>query len=91
MSGDVRRCNFHGMFIKTPHDAPVGYMMELNLIMPWGEIACTAVPRFVGDCRDGHGMGVELHVMDRGDREMWNQYYRRVLAEHAALTGGQLA
>jgi hypothetical protein len=87
MSGDVRRCNVHGLFIATPHEAPVGYMMDLNLVMPWGEIACTAVPRFVGDCRDGRGMGIEFHVMDRGDRDRWTSYYRRIVAELASLTG----
>jgi len=79
MTGEVRRCNAHGMFIETPHEAPVGYVMDLTIVMPWGEITCTAVPRFVGDAPDGRGMGVELHVMGRGDREMWNAYYRRAL------------
>jgi hypothetical protein len=79
MSGDVRRCNVHGMFIKTEHEAPVGFVLGINIVMPWGEIACTAVPRFFGDTPDGRGMGLEFHLMDPADRQMWNTYYRKTL------------
>jgi hypothetical protein len=82
LSGEVRRCNVHGMFITTPHDADVGFLMDLTIVMPWGAISCTAVPRFVGLTPEGRGLGVELHVMDRGDRALWSAHYRRALAEH---------
>lgn len=78
LSGEVRRCNVHGMFIVTEHDASVGYLMDLTIETPWGPISCTAVPKFVGETPQGRGIGVELHVMASGDREMWNAYYRRV-------------
>lgn len=81
MTGQVRRCNAHGMFIETPHDAAVGYMMDLTIEMPWGPIACTAVPRFVGDTADGRGIGIEFHVMDHGDRVRWNAYYRGLVEQ----------
>ena len=51
--------------------------------MPWGPISCTAVPRFVGAGPDGLGIGVELHVMERADRLLWNAHYRKALADHA--------
>lgn len=82
LSGDARRCNAHGLFVATPHDAQVGYMMDLTIVMPWGELSCTAVPRFIGESPDGRGIGIEFHVMDRGDREMWHAYYRRATAAH---------
>ncbi len=78
LTGEVKQCNVHGMFIVTPHDAQVGYMMDLTIVTPWGPISCTAVPRFVGETPHGQGIGVELHVMDSGDREMWHKHYRRV-------------
>jgi hypothetical protein len=84
MSGAVRNCSLHGMFIETSADAEVGFLLDLTLDMPWGPISCTAVPRFVGETRNGRGIGVELHVMDRGDRELWNAHYRRVLAGRGA-------
>ena len=80
MSGEVVRCNVHGMFIHTQHHADVGYLLDLTIVMPWGPISCTAVPKFVGETPDGHGIGVELHVMDRGDRAMWHLHYRRLLS-----------
>jgi len=72
------------MFIATYAEADIGYLIELRIDMPYGAVSCTAVPRFVGDTPHGHGIGVELHVMDRGDRELWNVYYRRQLAEAVA-------
>jgi hypothetical protein len=66
------------MFIATEHHVDVGFLLDLTIVMPWGAISCTAVPRFVGDTDHGHGVGVELHVMDRGDRAMWNAHYRRL-------------
>jgi hypothetical protein len=83
VSGDVRRFNVHGMFINTEHDAQLGFvLLDMTIVMPWGAIACTAVPRFVGESPDGRGIGVEFHVMDKGDRELWTTHYRRALAEH---------
>lgn len=90
LTGEIRRCNVHGMFILTPHDAPVGYMMELTIEMPWGPISCTAVPRFVGDGPDGRGIGLELHVMDSGDRDRWASFYRRTLAERSVRPASPL-
>lgn len=85
--GETRRCNVHGVFIHTPHDAPIGFMMDLVIVMPWGELTCTAVPRFAGVTPHGRGLGIEFHVMDRGDRDRWTAHYRRVLAEREPATG----
>jgi hypothetical protein len=69
------------MFIRTPHEADVGFMMEINLVLPDRVIACTAVPRFVGSSPQGQGIGFEFHVMDPGDRSAWYAFYRNVLNE----------
>lgn len=82
VKGEVKLCNMHGMFIETPAEAELGFIIDMTIEMPWGPMSCTAVPRFIGETENGRGIGVELHVMDRGDRELWNAYYRRVLAEH---------
>jgi len=82
-TGEIRCCNIDGMFIATPHEADVGFILDLTIEMPWGPISCTAVPRFIGETANGRGIGVELHVMDRGDRELWNAHYRRALADHS--------
>lgn len=79
--GRTARINAHGMFVCTPHELPVGYMMELNIVIGARVINCTAVPRFVGQSPDGHGIGFEFHVMAPGDREAWLQFYRDVLAQ----------
>jgi hypothetical protein len=88
VSGEVRLCNVHGMFIATPAEADpdwvadLGFLIDLTVEMPWGPMSCTAVPRFLGETPSGKGIGVELHVMDRGDRELWNAFYRRALADY---------
>lgn len=81
LSGEVKRCNLHGMFIETGAEVELGFMIDLTIEMPWGPMSCTAVPRYVGVNENLRGIGVELHVMDRGDRELWAAHYRRVLAE----------
>lgn len=91
LTGEVRRVNAHGMFVRTPHEMPVGFMMEINLVMPWGEISCTAVPRFVGEGPDGRGIGIELHVMDLGDRDRWSSFYRRLLERSGRAPAPRIA
>jgi hypothetical protein len=81
MSGEARLCNVHGLFIATSADADLGFLMDVTIVMPTGPIQCTAVPRFVGDSPNGRGIGLELHVMDPGDRAKWNAFYRRTLHE----------
>jgi hypothetical protein len=81
LTGEVRQCNVHGMFIVTDHDAPLGFMMDLTIELPTGPISCTAIPKFCGEAANGKGIGVELHVMDSGDRDMWHTYYRRARSE----------
>jgi len=77
LTGEVRCCNVHGMFIATDHDVPLGYLIDLTIELPTGPISATAIPRYVGDKPDGHGIGVELHVMDSSDRELWSSFYRQ--------------
>jgi hypothetical protein len=80
MAGEVRNWNAHGMFVKTQHDAPIGFMLQLTIDAPWGPVQCTAVPRFNGSGSGGRGIGMEIHVMDRRDREMWHGHYHQVLS-----------
>ncbi len=80
-AGQITRCNAHGMWIRTPHDADVGFLLDLGIVLPHRTISCTAVPRFVGDGPDGHGVGIELHVLDPGDRAAWHAWYRNCLEE----------
>jgi hypothetical protein len=82
ITGDVLVCNEHGMFIQTEHEADIGYLIDVTVEMPSGPISFTAVPRYVGDAGDGrgHGIGVEVHVMEYGDRARWSAHYRRQLA-----------
>jgi len=85
-AGHIKLCNLHGMFIETAHHVELNYIVDLTIAMPWGPMACIVVPRFCGDSLDGHGLGVELRVMDGGDRELWNSHYRRIL-DHRAIRG----
>jgi hypothetical protein len=86
--GVIRRCNAHGMFVETPPDADVGFMMEINIVLPTRIISCTAVPRFVGASPVGEGIGFEFHVVEPGDRSAWYEYYRTILADHGRVWRG---
>lgn len=83
LAGEVKLCNLHGMFIETPHEVEVNYVMDLAISMPWGAMSCIVVPKFCGPFADVHGVGVELRVMDLGDRELWAGHYRRLLEQRA--------
>ncbi len=86
LAGEVKLCNLHGMFIETPHEVEVNYVMDLAISMPWGAMSCIVVPKFCGPFADVHGVGVELRVMDLGDRELWASHYRRLLEHRAVRT-----
>lgn len=58
----------------------VNYLIDVTIAMPWGPVDFTAVPRFVGLTPIGAGLGLEFHVMDKSDRELWAAHYRRGLA-----------
>lgn len=80
VEGRIRCINAHGMFVCTPHDLPIGFMIDLNILIGSRVVNTTAVPRFVGNSPAGHGIGFELHVMEPGGQERWLAVYRDALA-----------
>lgn len=85
-AGHVTLCNLHGMFIATSFEVDVNYILDVTIQMPWGPLSAIVVPKFCGHGLEGHGLGVELRVIDPGDRELWNHHYRRIL-DHRAIRG----
>ncbi len=79
MSGQAIHCNAHGLFIATLYDADVGFVLDFTIVLPTGAISATGIARFVGFTPAGRGLGIELHVMDTGDRQCWHTHYVRTL------------
>jgi hypothetical protein len=72
----ARDLNVNGLFVATEVPVPVGYAMDLCVHFPTGPLEILGVARYVGRTRHGHGIGVQVHVIDKKDSERWLVYYR---------------
>ncbi|SRR5258706_10575469 len=72
----ARDVNQHGMFLATPATTVPNSLMHLEVTLPTGPITVFAVARFVGDTESGHGIGIELFLLDEIARRAWNANYR---------------
>jgi hypothetical protein len=72
--------SLHGMFLCTHEVTQPGSLMHLEVVLP---NRCTlrmfVIARFVGASVSGHGIGVEIHLMDELERHAWDDYYRSEL------------
>jgi hypothetical protein len=83
--------NLHGMFIRTWEKPLHGSLMQLELELPTGKIAAFVHVRFVGDTVSGHGIGVEIFLIDAAHRRAWSDHYRAMAKERCAPAPRQAA
>lgn len=81
--------NLHGMFLQTDETIIPNGLMQLEARLPEGTISMFARARFVGRTVSGHGIGIEIFLMDERDRANWEAYYRRLVAAHRSAGGHQ--
>ena len=72
--------NINGLFLRTDTAPIESALMQLEVALPSQTVRFFGVARFVGNTAGGHGIGIEIHLIDEQARMMWNQYYRMLLA-----------
>jgi hypothetical protein len=74
--------NMHGMFLETDETVLPGGLMQLEVMLPDGPVSMFVRARFIGHTVSGHGIGLEIFLMDELERSRWDAHYRRLLAVH---------
>src|SRR5207245_11583210 len=65
--------NLHGMFVRSaPGRIKPGEMLQLQVVLPDGNLDVFVVARFVGQTESGAGVGVEIFVMDELAQTGWS-------------------
>jgi hypothetical protein len=75
------------MFLETDETILPDGLMQLEVLLPDGPVAMFARARFVGRAIRGHGIGLEIFLMDERERGRWDAHYRRALASHRQTDG----
>lgn len=83
--------NLHGMFIRTRHAPQHGSLMQLEVQLPTGPVSMFVSVRFVGETVSGHGIGVEIFLIEAADRTAWSDHYRALSGERALPAPRQAA
>jgi hypothetical protein len=79
----ARDMNLHGFFLSTEETIAPGSLMQLNVALPDKTIALFGTSRFVGRTVAGHGIGVEVFLIDDESRSAWVSYYRSLSRNNA--------
>ena len=76
--------SLHGMFLRTDYATTPGSLLQLVVMLPTRAIRMFVTARFVGSTMGGHGIGLEIFLMDELDRRAWRDYYRAQLVRSEA-------
>jgi len=75
--------NAHGLFIRTDEIVEPESLMHLRVQLPDRVLEMFVTARFVGKTVSGHGIGVEIFLIDDVSQCHWVAFYERLCAEHA--------
>jgi PilZ domain len=72
--------NAHGMFISTDQIIEHESLMHVCIKLPEHELPMFVTARYVGRTVKGHGIGVEIFLIDDVSRSRWLAFYEQQLA-----------
>ena len=75
--------NAHGLFVRTDEIVEPESLMHLRVQLPDRVLEMFVTARFVGKTVSGHGIGVEIFLIDDVSQCHWVAFYERLCAEHA--------
>jgi hypothetical protein len=75
--------NAHGLFVRTDEIVEPESLMHLRVHLPERALEMFVTARFVGKTVSGHGIGVEIFLIDEISQCHWLAYYERLLADQA--------
>ena len=76
--------NAHGLFVRTEEIVEPESLMHLKVQLPDRVVEMFVTARFVGKTVSGHGIGVEIFLIDDVSQVHWLAFYERRCAEHTA-------
>jgi hypothetical protein len=74
--------NAHGLFVRTDHIVEPGSLMHLRVQLPDRVLEMFVTARFIGKTMSGHGIGVEIFLIDEVSQCHWLAFYEQLCAEH---------
>ena len=72
----MRDVSAHGLFLLTPQSVGLNQVMNLVVTLPDGPIEFFGVSRYVGESKQGHGIGVSIHTMSTEEKSRWCSFHR---------------
>lgn len=74
--------NAHGLFVRTDEIVEPESLMHLRVQLPDRLLEMFVTARFVGRTVSGHGIGVEIFLIDDVAQRHWLAFYEQRLTEH---------
>jgi hypothetical protein len=71
----ARDFNLHGLFVATDEIIEPSSLMHLRVALPERTIEMFVTARFIGRTQNGHGIGVEIFIIDDDSRTAWVKHY----------------
>lgn len=75
--------NAHGMFLRTDEIVEPESLMHLKVQVPERVLEMFVTARFVGKTVSGHGIGVEIFLIDDVSQAHWLAFYEELCAARA--------
>ena len=75
--------NAHGLFVRTEEIVEPGSLMHLRIKLPERVVEMFVTARFVGETTRGHGIGVEIFLIDDFSNCHWLAYYEALSRQQA--------
>lgn len=76
--------NAHGLFIRTDEQVEPESLMHLKITLPERVLEMFVTARFVGKTMRGHGIGVEIFLIDDVSNCHWVAYYEGLCSAQAS-------
>lgn len=81
----VLDASLHGFLLGTDEPFDVGYVMELEILLPEGPASVLVTSRYVGRTRYGPGIGTSILVATPEDVARWVAHYQGLAARARRL------
>jgi hypothetical protein len=78
--------NAHGMFLSTHYIVEHEALMQIEVRLPERALSMFVTARYVGRTMRGHGIGVEIFLIDDVSHSHWMSFYEAAAARQHQTT-----
>ncbi len=90
MPAQLLDASLHGFLLATEERIDVGYVMDIDLVLPEGSVSFLVTARYVGPTRYGPGVGVSILVATPVELQRWVAHYHALVARARRIPAGEL-